>query len=111
LFGLDQNLLLRAERIHFHVSGIPETWKFGLIGSETVTLFRFRPPGQIRNRQASPNERSACSARALSECLRAGEFLGVKTIWNYWNSWNHWNSLLLGVFKAMAGLDPQVNPR
>ena len=40
--------------------------------------------------------------------------------WNYWNSWNvwnsllswngwnHWNRLLLGVFKAMEGLNPQV---
>jgi len=28
--------------------------------------------------------------------------------WNYWNSWNHWNRLLLGAFKAMEGLNPQV---
>jgi hypothetical protein len=28
--------------------------------------------------------------------------------WNYWNGWNHWNRLLLDVFKAMEGLNPQV---
>ena len=49
---------------HFHVSGIPETWKFGLIGSETVTLCRSRAPGQVPNRQPGPNEQSTCSAGA-----------------------------------------------
>jgi hypothetical protein len=29
---------------HFHVSGIPETWRFGLIGFETMTSNRFAFP-------------------------------------------------------------------
>jgi hypothetical protein len=32
--------------IHFHVSGIPETWKFGLMGLENVRLCQFRSAGQ-----------------------------------------------------------------
>ena len=28
---------------HFHISGIPETWKFVRIGFQTVTLFFVRP--------------------------------------------------------------------
>jgi hypothetical protein len=40
---------LSSAAAHFHVSGIPETWKFGLIGSETVTLFRFRTPRVVYN--------------------------------------------------------------
>jgi hypothetical protein len=26
-----------------------------------------------------------------------------------WNGWNHWNRLFFGVFKAMEGLDSQIN--
>jgi hypothetical protein len=32
-------------------------------------------------------------------------------VWNKllsWNGWNHWTRLLLGVFKAIEGLNPQV---
>ena len=41
-------------------------------------------------------------------CFSAGVIFGPRNNWNYWNGWNHWNRLLLVVFKAMEGLDPQV---
>jgi hypothetical protein len=66
-------------------------WKFGLIGSETVTLFRFRPPDQVHHRQASPNERSACSAPAPNGYPNVSV---LENDWNYWNDWNVWNRLL-----------------
>jgi hypothetical protein len=55
---------------------------FGLIVSETVTLFRFRPPGQVHNHQPGLNEQSVCSARAkvYRSFLRAGEIFGLETI-------------------------------
>jgi hypothetical protein len=67
-----------------------------MIGSETVTLFRFRPPDQVHHRQASPNEQRVCSTRepkSLSECSvleRSSEWNN----WNYWNGWNVWNRFL-----------------
>ena len=61
---LERFELLSGAAAHFQISGIPETWKFGLIGSETVTLSRFRSPGQVHNPRPGPNEQSACLARA-----------------------------------------------
>jgi hypothetical protein len=59
---------------HFHVSGISETWKFGLIGSETVTLFRFRPPDQVHHRHSSQRA-STRSSKGYRSVFRAGERL------------------------------------
>ena len=88
------------------------------IGSETVTLSRFRSPVEVPNRQPGSNEQSACSARApkgyrsdprprkqleLLERLKR-----LEQDFSQSNGWNHWNRLLLGVFKAMEGLNPQV---
>jgi hypothetical protein len=53
----------RYRLIHFHVSGIPETWKFGLIGSKTGTLFRVLDAG----------------TKSLSTCSVP------KNDWNDWN--------------------------
>ena len=59
----------------------PEFRKRGscLIGSKTVTLCRFRSPGQVHNRQPGPNEQSACSARA-PKAYRSLEIFGLETI-------------------------------
>jgi hypothetical protein len=47
LFGLDPSCMFqseRAERVHFHVSGIPEMWKSGLIESD-CSIVQFSAPG------------------------------------------------------------------
>jgi hypothetical protein len=60
------------------VSGIPETWKCGLIESETVTSCRVQaarpgppPPGQSQRAQRV----LGASTKRLSECFRAGKRL------------------------------------
>jgi len=39
---------------HFHVSGIPETWEYGLIRSENVRLCQHRSAGQVHYHQPWP---------------------------------------------------------
>jgi hypothetical protein len=79
-----------------------------LIGLQTVTLFRFRAAGQVPNHKPGPNEQSTPSAWEPKGCRSD---LRPENYWNYWNDWNHWNGLLLDVFKAMAGLNPQVKQK
>jgi hypothetical protein len=99
-------LRVTARAAHFHVSGIPETWKCGLIGSETATLFRFRAPDQVHHRPANPNEQSACSAPAPKGYPSVSV---QENDWNYWNGWNHWNRVLLDVFPSAGGSQSGVN--
>jgi hypothetical protein len=64
----------------------------------TVTLCRFRSPGQIHDRQPVQTNKAHARGRGhqkrLSECFRAGEIFGLETIGT---ARNHWNRLLLGV--------------
>jgi hypothetical protein len=66
-----------------------EVWP---VGSEIVTLFRFRLPDQFHHRQTGSKEESACSARA-PKAYRSVSVL--ENDWNYWNVWNVWNSLVV----------------
>ena len=60
-----------------------------------------RPSRVQKNKLGSGNKK-------LSECVRTGEIFGLENNWNYWNGWKPLEQSLLGVFKSMAGLNPQV---
>jgi hypothetical protein len=96
---------------------MPETWKCGLIGSETVTLFWFRPPrpGPPPPGQSQRAKRAlGPDIKSLLECFRTGQLELLETAETFGTGFSRgtagtiWNRLLLDVFQAIAGLDPQV---